>query len=171
MDTDVAALILALGAFVASMAALALALVMKQGPGGQRGPEGPPGPRGAPGTTPSLDAICDRVVEILDPRAGVELVRELGSRWPVAAISNAELPSVDKGVMLLSLFLEANRAQYGSFLIVGQFDPDRDEPSQFGGSTRFADAEIAIGICDDCIYVVKDRHGVNRVIDSPEQIS
>ena len=103
MDTDVAALLIALCSLITSSALAFAFLLLRRGP---RGPEGPPGPRGAPGTAPSLDAICDRVVEILDPRAGAELIRELGSRWPVAALSAMdERQFKDRGTFLLGLFL------------------------------------------------------------------
>jgi hypothetical protein len=130
---------------------------------------GPIGLAGRDGTTPSLDEICDRVVEILDPRASTELIRELGSRWPVAAVDATDfVDSADqrqfrgRGTFLLGLFLEAEKENYDSFLVKGKFDPDAGF-RQFG-TDELAQAEVALGVTEHALYVVKDRYGEARVI-------
>lgn len=174
MDTDSAALLIALLALAVACMALGGAILLKAGPPGPEGRQGPPGPMGpmgrvgAPGVAPSLDSICDRVVEILDPRAGAEFIRELGSRWPVATINELESPS--KGVKLLGDYLERRGSEYTSFLIVAKFDPDRDRATQFGGASAIRDAEIALGVTEDELYVIKDRWENPRVITSTEDI-
>lgn len=158
MDTDSAALLIALTALALSFYGLYASPT--------RGPEGPPGPQGA---TPSVDAIADRVVELLDPRAG-EAVLEMGSRWPVDRVKAPggeneidERQFRSRGTFLLGLFLEAEQNAYHSFLVIPRYKPDLGNFEQLDPGD-LARSEVVLGMTEHALYVVKDRYGEPRVI-------
>lgn len=168
MDTDLAALLLALCGLITSAAALCAVAYLKRGargPVGRVGPEGPPGPIGP---SPSVDAVADRVLSLIDPRAG-EAVFEMGHRWPVDRVPTDELESLSNGVQILAAFMDRNVGAYPYYLVFGQYDPNGDVMEQFPYE-ELRNTDIAIGLTEDAIYIVKDRHGPSRVITTKEEL-